>query len=212
MIVTKDRLQQSNSNYAQGGIAGVMHPNTLASMGYLPRVVVCVIKKLLEWLSKRRRKIRELMQWGTNFDKDSGKLSLGHEGRHSHHHFACFGRCYRERNHSSHDSMDSRKYQHSGKHLYTRSADENGVCRGALIRQGQNDYGMVSKPFFVPAARGNYRESQSAGSTADGHTGISRGGRTGGYGVHAIPQPFTHRRSSRNLITEAMRRRPLFSR
>ena len=26
MIVTKDQLQQSNSNYAQGGIAGVMHP------------------------------------------------------------------------------------------------------------------------------------------------------------------------------------------
>ena len=89
MIVTKDRLQQSNSNYAQGGIAGVMHPednfenhiqDTLTAGGSLcdQDIVGMVIKEAPD-------RIRELMQWGTNFDKDSGQLSLGREGGHSHH-------------------------------------------------------------------------------------------------------------------------------
>ena len=89
MMVTKDQLQHSNSNYAQGGIAGVMDPDdnfgnhindTLTAGGSLcdQDIVGMVIKEA-------PARIQELIQWGTNFDQDSDGLSLGREGGHSHH-------------------------------------------------------------------------------------------------------------------------------
>ena len=89
LIVTKDELLQSNSNYAQGGIAGVLDPtdrfenhidDTFAAGGVLcdREVVEMVVREA-------PLRIRELMDWGTQFDEESGELSLGREGGHSHH-------------------------------------------------------------------------------------------------------------------------------
>ncbi len=89
MVATKDRLEQSSSNYAQGGIAGVLDPedrfedhiaDTLAAGGDLcdADVVAMVVREAPE-------RIRELMAWGTQFDEQAGELLLGREGGHSHH-------------------------------------------------------------------------------------------------------------------------------
>jgi L-aspartate oxidase len=89
LVVTKDALQQSNSNYAQGGIAGVLDPedrfedhiaDTLTAGGKLcdREVVEMVVREAPE-------RIRELIQWGTQFDKQAGELLLGREGGHSRH-------------------------------------------------------------------------------------------------------------------------------
>src|SRR5436190_22187280 len=88
LVVTKDEILQSNSNYAQGGIAGVMDPedrfeehiaDTLTAGGSLcdQQVVEMVVREAPE-------RIRELMDWGTDFDKEAGGLALGREGGHSH--------------------------------------------------------------------------------------------------------------------------------
>lgn len=87
LVVTKDRLRESNSNYAQGGIAGVLDPedcfeshvaDTLAAGGNLcdPEIVDMVIRE-------GPRQIEELVRWGTRFDQTAGELSLGREGGHS---------------------------------------------------------------------------------------------------------------------------------
>lgn len=87
LIVTKDRLAESNSSYAQGGIAGVLDPNdcfeshvedTLVAGGNLcdPEIVNMVIRE-------GPRRIEELVRWGTQFDQREGELSLGREGGHS---------------------------------------------------------------------------------------------------------------------------------
>jgi L-aspartate oxidase len=89
LIVTKDRLAESNSNYAQGGIAGVLGPedrfedhvaDTLTAGADLcdPAVVEMVVREA-------PGHIRQLIAWGTNFDEASGELLLGREGGHSHH-------------------------------------------------------------------------------------------------------------------------------
>ncbi len=89
LVVTKDQLELSNSNYAQGGIAGVLGPqdefeshthDTLTAGGDLcdPQVVEMVIREA-------PRRIEELVQWGTQFDRENGELVLGREGGHSHH-------------------------------------------------------------------------------------------------------------------------------
>lgn len=88
LVVTKLDLQQSNSQWAQGGIAGVLDPedrfenhiaDTLTAGGSLcdKAVVEMVVREA-------PRRIGELIEWGTNFDSIAGHLALGREGGHSH--------------------------------------------------------------------------------------------------------------------------------
>jgi L-aspartate oxidase len=87
-VVTKDDLRESSSQYAQGGIAGVLDPedrfddhvaDTLSAGGGLCHadVVESVVREAPE-------RIAELIAWGTRFDERDGALELGREGGHSH--------------------------------------------------------------------------------------------------------------------------------
>jgi L-aspartate oxidase len=88
-VVTKNDLQSSSSQWAQGGIAGVHDPedrfdnhvaDTHAAGGGLCHedVVDSVIREA-------PGRIAELVSWGTKFDERDGALDLGREGGHSHH-------------------------------------------------------------------------------------------------------------------------------
>ena len=88
-VVTKDDLQTSSSQWAQGGIASVVDPedrfdnhvaDTLtAGCGLChPDVVDAVVRE-------SPARIAELIAWGTRFDSHNGALELGREGGHSHH-------------------------------------------------------------------------------------------------------------------------------
>jgi L-aspartate oxidase len=88
-VVTKDDLQNSSSQWAQGGIASVVDPedrfdnhvaDTLtAGCGLChPEVVDAVVREAPS-------RIAELIAWGTRFDSHNGALELGREGGHSHH-------------------------------------------------------------------------------------------------------------------------------
>jgi L-aspartate oxidase len=88
LVVTKDKVQQSNSNYAQGGIAGVLSPedrfenhieDTLTAGGGLcDRAVVEMV------VCEAPAQINDLVAWGTQFDLEDGHLALTREGGHSH--------------------------------------------------------------------------------------------------------------------------------
>jgi L-aspartate oxidase len=88
LVVTKDEVRESNSAYAQGGIAGVLDPedrfddhiaDTLkAGKGLCdPDVVAMVVREA-------PARINELIAWGTRFDEENGNVALGLEGGHSH--------------------------------------------------------------------------------------------------------------------------------
>ncbi len=88
IVVTKDRLEESNSAYAQGGIASVWDPedrfdnhvaDTLIAGGSL--CDTDVVEMVVRDAPKR---VAELMAWGTQFDSHDGSLILGREGGHSH--------------------------------------------------------------------------------------------------------------------------------
>jgi L-aspartate oxidase len=79
-------MDESSSQNAQGGIAGVLDPedcfedhvaDTLAAGGGLcdKRVVEMVVREAPD-------RIHELIQWGTRFDRQAGALALGREGGH----------------------------------------------------------------------------------------------------------------------------------
>ncbi len=87
LVVTKDLLRESNSNYAQGGIAGVIDPedrfedhvtDTMLAGGNL-----CDIEVVDTVVREGPRRIEELVRWGTRFDETNDKLALGREGGHS---------------------------------------------------------------------------------------------------------------------------------
>ncbi len=88
LVITKDSLQQSNSNFAQGGIAGVLSPedrfenhieDTISAGGDLchPDIVRMVVREAPQ-------QINDLIAWGTHFDEEEGHLALTREGGHSH--------------------------------------------------------------------------------------------------------------------------------
>jgi L-aspartate oxidase len=88
LAVTKDRVQQSNSAYAQGGIAGVLSPedrfenhieDTLtAGAGLCDRAIVDLV------VHEAPNQIADLIRFGTHFDEENGQLALTREGGHSH--------------------------------------------------------------------------------------------------------------------------------
>lgn len=90
LIVTKSKADETATKYAQGGIAAVMHTpdtyekhikDTMIAGQYLsdPDVVRMTITESTE-------RIQELVEWGTNFDKNAeGEFKLGKEGGHSEH-------------------------------------------------------------------------------------------------------------------------------
>jgi L-aspartate oxidase len=88
LVITKDAMEQSNSAFAQGGIASVLDPgdsfdnhveDTLVAGANLcdREVVEMVVREAPDH-------IRQLIDWGTNFDTEKGELLLGREGGHSH--------------------------------------------------------------------------------------------------------------------------------
>ncbi len=87
-VVTKKASAESNTNYAQGGIAAVMDPDDdveahvqdtlIAGAGLCDEDVVRMV------VTEGPDRIRELMDWGAEFDRDArGDLHLGREGGHS---------------------------------------------------------------------------------------------------------------------------------
>ena len=86
LLLTKNRLVESNTYYAQGGIAAALAPedspeehlkDTLEAGGGL-----CNEDAVRKLVDKGRARVRELIEWGTPFDRDSGELSLNLEGGH----------------------------------------------------------------------------------------------------------------------------------
>ncbi len=88
IVITKDQLRESNSAYAQGGIAGVLDPlddvsnhvrDTMnAGKGLCDEETVKMVVK------EAPDRIRELISYGAEFDKENGEIALTKEGGHSH--------------------------------------------------------------------------------------------------------------------------------
>src|ERR1700722_3128037 len=88
LIVTKDKVRESNSAYAQGGIASVLSPEDrfedhiedtiIAGAGLCDRAVVEHVVR------EAPSQIADLVKYGTHFDLENGLLALTQEGGHSH--------------------------------------------------------------------------------------------------------------------------------
>ncbi|TXG37372.1 L-aspartate oxidase [Seonamhaeicola maritimus] len=89
VIVTKDAEDESNTKYAQGGMAVVQNKEEDSFKKHIDDTLIAgdglcdegVVKMVIE---EGPQRLKELIQWGANFDEDStGNLDLGKEGGHS---------------------------------------------------------------------------------------------------------------------------------
>jgi L-aspartate oxidase len=88
LILSKGNAEETNTRYAQGGIAAVMyspdsyekhiHDTLIAGAGLCDEKIVRIT------ISESTERIKELVEWGTHFDKDKqGRFDLAKEGGHS---------------------------------------------------------------------------------------------------------------------------------
>ena len=218
LVVTKDRLQESNSSYAQGGIAGVLGPNdrfedhiadTLTAGAELcdPKVVEMVVREA-------PTQIRQLIQWGTEFDQHQGQLLLGREGGHSRDRVvhalgdATGKEIMRAMIHRAHTELAAQIWQDT---FTIDLLTHEGQCRGALVWHEHHGRTFVWAKQTILCTGGVgqiYRESTNPPvATGDGHAIAYRAG------VELMDMEFMQFHptvlyiagSSRTLITEAIR-------
>jgi L-aspartate oxidase len=217
-VVTKDDLQGSSSQWAQGGIAGVVDPedrfdnhvaDTLAAGGGLCHedVVEAVVREA-------PGRIAELISWGTRFDERDGALALGREGGHSHHRIV----------HALGDATgrevmravieQARKLDNLAVWPETFTIDlvtHEGACRGALVWNPRHGKTLVWARRTILATGGAgqlYRESTNPpGASGDGMAIAWRAGadlRDMEF-MQFHPTVLYIAGGSRSLITEAVR-------
>lgn len=219
LVVTKDVWVESNSNYAQGGIAGVMSPqdsfekhieDTLIAGGSLcdKETVEMVIKAGPE-------RIAELIEWGTEFDKeDDGDILLCKEGGHQHKRIlhargdATGAEIMRAVIDRARQAPNIQMWQN------TFTLDllvHEGVCRGGLISHPHHGKTFIWAKQTILATGGTgqvYRETTNPNvATGDGHALAYRAGaelRDMEF-VQFHPTVLYIAGTSRSLITEAMR-------
>src|SRR5438067_7789711 len=90
LLLTKDTVEQSNTWYAQGGIAAVLQPLDSVEAHVRDTEIVgvglCDEKAVRLVVEEGPKRVLELLSWGANFDKKAGNphdLAFGLEGGHS---------------------------------------------------------------------------------------------------------------------------------
>src|SRR5437867_6419898 len=218
LVVTKDRIDESNSAYAQGGIAGVLAPedrfenhveDTLtAGAGLCDREVVEFVVR------EAPRQIHDLVGWGTQFDLEDGQLALTREGGHSHGRIA-----HALADATGHEVMRAiiaRARQAANVTLWddTFTIDlltHEGRCAGAVLARGSGERMLVWAKQTILASGGAgmvYRETTNPPvATGDGMAAAWRAGaelRDMEF-MQFHPTVLYVAGSARSLITEAIR-------
>jgi L-aspartate oxidase len=89
VVITKAQSDETNTKYAQGGIAGVWDDENDSYQKHIEDTLIAgdglCNEKIVEIVVKEGpERIREIIEWGAKFDKDAdGDYSLGKEGGHS---------------------------------------------------------------------------------------------------------------------------------
>ncbi|WP_436715835.1 L-aspartate oxidase [Roseiconus lacunae] len=218
LVVTKDVLRESNSTYAQGGIASVLDPEDRFENHIRDTLVaganMCDVDVVNMVVREGPRRIEELVKWGTQFDSEHGELELGREGGHSHERIV----------HAQGDATGAEIMRAVIQR--TRSLDRvriienaftldllthDGRCRGAIITQNGHEPMMVwaKETILCTGGAGQvFRESTNPPvATGDGQAMAYRAGAqlADMEFMQFHPTVLYIAGSSRSLISEAVR-------
>ena len=218
VLATKDRLKESNSAYAQGGIAGVFDPvddfanhvaDTLAAGKGLcnQKIVETVVREA-------PARIGELISMGAHFDQTDGEIALTQEGGHSHRRVvhALGDATGKEVMRALIEQIRNDPQIDIWENTFTIDLlTHEGQCRGALVWNASHGKTFVWAKQTILATGGAgrlYRETTNPEiATADGHAMAFRAGcelRDMEF-MQFHPTVLYIAGSSRHLISEAAR-------
>jgi L-aspartate oxidase len=87
LVVAKDAFRETNTEYAQGGVAAVTshEDSTEDHVADTLRVGqgLCAEDRVRTLVEEGPARVQELLEWGGNFDREGGRLALAMEGGHS---------------------------------------------------------------------------------------------------------------------------------
>jgi L-aspartate oxidase len=220
LILTKDTIDESNTWYAQGGIAAVLQPldsveshvndTEKGGAGLCDHNVVDMV------VTEGPERVLELLSWGANFDKDDTKahgLSFTREGGHS---FARIVHAYgdatgKELAQTLINTVWSKESIRVSERTFCIDLlTHEGQCVGCLaLIDGEVNVIWARRTILASGGAGQlYRESTNPKiATADGHAMAYRAGATlqDMEMVQFHPTTLYIAGASRALITEAVR-------
>ncbi|HSK70179.1 MAG TPA: L-aspartate oxidase [Pyrinomonadaceae bacterium] len=86
-VLTKDKASESNTEYAQGGVAVVLSDDDDAELHEEDTLIagagLCDEKAVETLVTEGTKYIKQLIEWGTEFDREGGKLIFTQEAAHS---------------------------------------------------------------------------------------------------------------------------------
>lgn len=86
-VLTKDKASESNTEYAQGGVAVVLSDDDNAELHEEDTLIagagLCDTEAVETLVTEGTKYIKQLIEWGTEFDREGGKLVFTQEAAHS---------------------------------------------------------------------------------------------------------------------------------
>lgn len=86
-VLTKDNTSESNTEYAQGGVAVVLSDDDTAELHEGDTITagagLCDPEAVATLVTEGTKYIKQLIDWGTEFDRDGGRLVFTREAAHS---------------------------------------------------------------------------------------------------------------------------------
>jgi L-aspartate oxidase len=86
-LITKDTLEESNTSYAQGGIAVALSPADSPELHYTDTIQagagLCLPPAVAALVHEGPERVQELITWGVPFDAEAGTLLMTREAAHS---------------------------------------------------------------------------------------------------------------------------------
>lgn len=87
LVIAKDTLRESSSEYAQGGIAAALNDDDEVELHEQDTIVagdgLCNVAAVRTLVEEAPAAIEQLIDWGTAFDRQGAKLLFAREGAHS---------------------------------------------------------------------------------------------------------------------------------
>ena len=87
IVLTKDRLDESNTEYAQGGVAVALSDDDQIDLHFDDTLVagagLCDEKAVRVLVAEGPKYISQLIEWGAQFDREGGELAFTQEAAHS---------------------------------------------------------------------------------------------------------------------------------
>ena len=189
LVVTKDAPSESSSEYAQGGVAVALSDEDEISIHFEDTIRagdgLCLRKAVGTLVEEGPTRIRELIMWGAEFDREGTKLAFTQEAAHSKRRIL-----HAQGDSTGHEIMrvlidKVRSSKNAAKIDFAFTRDlivTDGRCTGAIVCEQAHRKVLVISARAVLLATGGagqlwLRTSNPAGATADGLALAWRAGR-----------------------------------